>query len=74
MKINRECTKLMNYLEGLSQGNALPPFLFLLVVDALSRLALFGVEEGWIVVEGFKVGKDLVHLSHFPFTVDIVFF
>lgn len=47
---------------GLRQGDLLSSFLFLMVDDVLSRLISSRVENG--VIEGFKVGKDLVHLSH----------
>lgn len=43
-----------------------------MVVNILSRLVSLGVDKG--IVEGFKVGKDLVSLSHLRFANDTLLF
>lgn len=57
---------------GLRQGDPLSPFLFLLVVNVLSRIVGKFVEGN--IFEPFKVGKDKVVLSHLQFADDTLFF
>lgn len=57
---------------GLRQGDSLSPFLFLLVVDVLSRMVSKCVEGE--LIEPFEVGKDKVTLSHLQFVDDTRFF
>lgn len=57
---------------GIGQSDPLLPFLFLLVANVLSRLVSTSMDKG--PIEGFNVGKDLVHLSHLQFADDSLFF
>lgn len=52
-------------------SRVLSSFLFILVVDILSRMVSLGVEKG--VVECFKVGKEYVSLPHLQFVDDTFF-
>ena len=56
---------------GLRQGDPLSLFLFLLVVDVLSRLMDKGVSVG--MVNGFKMGCDGVHTSCLQFANNTLF-
>ena len=47
---------------GLRQGDPLSPFLFTIVADMLSRM-LFKTEER-SVLEGFRVGRNRIRVSH----------
>lgn len=47
---------------GLRKGDPLPPFLFLLVMNVLSRIIYKRVEEN--IIDSFKVGRKEVALSH----------
>lgn len=49
----------------------LSPFLFLLVVDVLSRIVFKGVERD--IIEGFEVDLEKVSLSHLQFVDDTIF-
>lgn len=53
---------------GLQQGDALSPFLFTLVVDALSQIIITVKLKG--LFNGFQVGSDIVNVSHLQFAVD----
>ena len=57
---------------GLRQGDLLSPFLFILVVDGLSRLMEKIRNCG--IVKGFEVGKEKVLASHLQFVDDTLFF
>ena len=56
---------------GIRQGFPLSPFIFLLVVDALSRLILKAKEEG--NNEGVKVSSE-EEVTHTLFVDDVLFF
>lgn len=56
---------------GLRQGDLLPPFLFLLVVDVLSKLV-----SKWVVcnlIGPFEVGEDKIPFSRLRFADDTLF-
>ncbi|KAM7528379.1 hypothetical protein LguiB_031789 [Lonicera macranthoides] len=57
---------------GLQQGDPLSPFLFILVVDVLSRLMKRSSECE--MIRGFEVGQNKVEASHFQFADDSIFF
>ena len=57
---------------GLRQGDPLSPFLFTLVVDVLSRMLLRAKERNSL--EGFRVGRNRIKVSHLQFTDDTIFF
>ena len=57
---------------GLRQGDPLSPFLFTIVADVLSRMLLKAEERS--VLEGFKVGKNRVRVTHLQFSDDTIFF
>ena len=56
---------------GLRQGDPLSPFLFTIVADVLSRMMLKAKERS--VLEGFKVGRNRIRVSH-QFADDTIFF
>ena len=58
--------------KGLRQGDPLSPFLFTLVVDALSRLIVRAEERG--LFEGILVGRNRIKVSHLQFADDTIFF
>ncbi|RVW53977.1 LINE-1 retrotransposable element ORF2 protein [Vitis vinifera] len=57
---------------GLRQGDPLSPFLFTLVADVLSRMLLKADERNSL--EGFKVGRNKIRVSHLQFADDTIFF
>ena len=57
---------------GLRQGDPLSPFLFTLVADVLSRMLLRAEERN--VLEGFRVGRNRIRVSHLQFADDTIFF
>ena len=59
-------------LRGLRQGDPLSPFLFTLVADVLSRMPLR--EEERNMLEGFKVGRNRIRVSHLQFVNATIFF
>lgn len=57
---------------GLRQGDSLSPFLFILVVDVLSRLTEKAKECR--LIEGLTVGRENVEITHLQFADDTIFF
>ncbi|OMO71257.1 reverse transcriptase [Corchorus capsularis] len=57
---------------GLRQGDPLSPYLFLLVIDSLSRMIQAGNDSKHIA--GIKVSRSCPELSHLLFTDDSLFF
>ncbi|RVW29025.1 Phosphoinositide phosphatase SAC1 [Vitis vinifera] len=57
---------------GLRQDDSLSPFLFILVADVLSRMLLRAEERNSL--EGFRVGRNRIRVSHLQFADDIIFF
>nr|XP_043616234.1 uncharacterized protein LOC122588171 [Erigeron canadensis] len=56
--------------KGMRQGDPLAPFLFILVMEALSVMFKRAVEAG--LVKGVEVGKDNLHISHLLYADDCV--
>ena len=57
---------------GLRQGDPLSPFLFTLVADVLSRMLLRVEERNSL--EGFRVSRNRIRVSHLQFADDTIFF
>ena len=57
---------------GLRQGDPLSLFLFTIVADVLSRMLLKAKERS--VLEGFKVDRNRVRVTHLQFADDTIFF
>ena len=57
---------------GLRQGDHLSPFLFALVVEILNRLLSRALDLG--ILEGIKIGRQNVSLSHLQFADDTILF
>ena len=57
---------------GLKQGDPLSPFLFTLVADVLSRMLLRVEERNSL--EGFRVSRNRIRVSHLQFADDTIFF
>lgn len=73
--VNGKPSGFISILRGLRQGNPLAPFLFIIVMEALSRLLDKAVMGGYI--RGFDIGRhrDLeVTVSHLLFADDTLIF
>lgn len=59
---------------GLCQGDPLSPFLFILVINCLSRMLILVKQNG--LVDGFHVGKDphKISITHLQFADDTILF
>lgn len=53
---------------GLRQGDLLSPFLFTLVADAFSQSLKNG--ENGNLIQGFRIGKESIPISHFQYADD----
>ena len=70
--VNRNTKEWVKAFRGLRQDDPLSPFLFTLVVDVLSRMLLRAKERNSL--EGFRVGRNRIKVSHLQFTDDTIFF
>ena len=70
--VNGSPTKPFRMERGLRQGDPLSPFLFVLVADILNRILNRVVSEG--LIEGVKVGRHQINLSHLQFADDTLLF
>ncbi|KAJ9678294.1 hypothetical protein PVL29_020454 [Vitis rotundifolia] len=70
--VNGNAKRWVKASRGLRQGNPLSPFLFTLVADVLSRLLLRAEERN--LLEGFRVGRNRIRVSHLQFADDTIFF
>lgn len=73
--INGEPASFFASSRGLREGDPLSPFLFILIMEALSRLLDKAVAGGFI--QGFRVGKARVSdvmMSHLLFADDTLVF
>lgn len=70
--INGQLGKRFKPTRGLRQGDPLSPFMFLIVIDVLSRLIHGAVEEGFI--DAIKISSTGPTLSHLLFTDDTLIF
>ncbi|KAK9154956.1 hypothetical protein Sjap_002436 [Stephania japonica] len=57
---------------GLRQGDPLSPFLFILVADVMGRMIDKAKLSG--VVEGFRIGRDVTHITHLFYADDSLMF
>ena len=57
---------------GLRQGDPLSPFLFIMVMDCLSRLLTKAEYEGQI--KGFQIGNEGLSINHLQFADDTILF
>lgn len=69
---NSSPTRLFQLSRGLWQGDPLSPFLFTMVVEALSALLLKAKECG--PIGGFKAGSEDLAITHLQFADDTIFF
>jgi len=73
--INGEDSGFFSSSKGLRQGDLLAPLLFILVIEALSKLVNKACEVG--LLEGFHVGNSQylgLLVSHLPFADDTLIF
>ncbi|XP_052114148.1 uncharacterized protein LOC127745457 [Arachis duranensis] len=68
--VNGSPSKPFKMERGLRQGDSLSPFLFVLVVDVLSRMIGEAVRNGRI--SPLLVGRDNIELSHLQFADDTI--
>ncbi|GLU15614.1 hypothetical protein SLE2022_320890 [Rubroshorea leprosula] len=66
--INGSPSQQIKMSKGLRQGDPLSPFLFLLVAEGLNGLIMKAVSKG--LLEGIKVGKGELSISHLQFADD----
>ena len=70
--MNGSPSLLFNALRGLRQGDPLFPFLFSIMVKALS--ALFSKAKDCSFTEGFEVGRGVEVITHLQFADDTILF
>ncbi|GKU90763.1 hypothetical protein SLEP1_g4714 [Rubroshorea leprosula] len=66
--INGSPSQQIKMSKGLRQGDPLSPFLFLLVAEGLNGLIMKAISKG--LLEGIKVGKGELSISHLQFADD----
>ena len=69
--INGSTSQIFHYERGLLQGCSLSPFLFLMVVDGISRFLINAKQMGGF--KGLQISQVL-YISHLIFVDDILFF
>ncbi|XP_012472495.1 uncharacterized protein LOC105789674 [Gossypium raimondii] len=72
LQINGKPSRMFCPSRGLRQGDRLPPFLFLIVADVLSRMILQSAQLSHI--KGVKLSRNCPIVSHLFFTDDSLFF
>ena len=70
--VNSSPSRLFGASRGLRQGDHLSPFLFTIVVEALSALLSKAKECG--ILEGFAVGRMVEAITHLQFADDTILF
>lgn len=59
-------------LMGVRQGNPISPFLFVIIMEALSRMIFASIDNGFL--SSFSVGAKLVNISYLLFVYDTLVF
>ncbi|RVW53508.1 Transposon TX1 uncharacterized 149 kDa protein [Vitis vinifera] len=70
--VNGNAKEWVKASKGLRQGDPLSHFLFTIVADVLSRMMLKAEEKS--ALEGFRVGRNRIRVSHLQFADDTIFF
>lgn len=70
--VNGSPSKLFKASRGIQQGDALSPFLFTIVVEAISSLLVKAREMG--VISGFQASRSGEVISHLQFVDDTLLF
>lgn len=70
--VNGFPSKLFNAFRGIRQGDPLSPFLFTIVVEALSILLVKARDMG--VISGFEVSRNGEAISHLQLADDTILF
>ena len=70
--VNGNAKEWVKASRGLRQGDPLSSFLFTIVADVLSRMMLKAEEKS--ALEGFRVGRNRIRVSHLQFADDTIFF
>ena len=70
--LNGSPTKPFKMERGLRQGDPLSPFIFVLVAEVLNKLLIKAKDLE--LIEGIKIRRDNVELSHLQYADDTVLF